>query len=230
MVANLVKSCPTVAKLQNLQTWLYSTLNVLTCKIYFIKCSNFHLHKMSWWVNLNTSPRQLKLTLCWSDRQNETCFHFTGMLKCVLGWCLPLDYQKLESPIPDGAVNVDIDVEILDILSINDKEFSITMSMYFSVQWQESRWQTENTNRSCSLLLADFFTTHKNLFLESGQTTPSSPSSGTQCPLSSSMTSGSPMCSSTTSRVSKISLSSRDSQVSPGLHRILHHGCDTLVS
>ena len=62
------------------------------------------------------------------------------MSKCVLGWCLPKDYQKLESPIPDGAVNVDIDVEILDILSINDKEFSITMSMYFSVQWQESRY------------------------------------------------------------------------------------------
>ena len=66
--------------------------------------------------------------------------HCTGMLKCVLGWCLPLDYQKLESPIPEGAVHVDIDVEILDILSINDKEFSITMSMYFSVQWQESRY------------------------------------------------------------------------------------------
>ena len=67
------------------------------------------------------------------------------MLKCVLGWCLPLDYQKLESPIPDGAVHVDIDVEILDILSINDKEFSITMSMYFSVQWREGRIVTNNT-------------------------------------------------------------------------------------
>ena len=66
------------------------------------------------------------------------------MLKCVLGWCLPLDYQKLESPIPDGAVHVDIDVEILDILSINDKEFSITMSMYFSVQWQESRLENNH--------------------------------------------------------------------------------------
>ena len=53
------------------------------------------------------------------------------MLKCVLGFCLPLNYQKLESPKPDGAVNVDINVEILDILSVNDKEFSITMSMYF---------------------------------------------------------------------------------------------------
>ena len=53
------------------------------------------------------------------------------MLKCVLGFCLPKDYQKLESPTPDGAVHVDINVEILDILSVNDKEFSITMSMYF---------------------------------------------------------------------------------------------------
>ena len=68
-----------------------------------------------------------------------------GVLKCVLGWCLPKDYQKLESPIPDGAVHVDIDVEILDILSINDKEFSITMSMYFSVMWQESRIWTNNS-------------------------------------------------------------------------------------
>ena len=67
------------------------------------------------------------------------------MLKCVLGWCLPKDYQKLESPTPDEPVHVDINVEILDILSVNDKEFSITMSMYFSVMWQESRIETNNT-------------------------------------------------------------------------------------
>ena len=65
--------------------------------------------------------------------------------KCVLGWCLPEDYQKLESPRPDSPVNVDINVEILDILSVNDKDFSITMSMYFSVMWQESRIVTNNT-------------------------------------------------------------------------------------
>ena len=51
--------------------------------------------------------------------------------ECVLGWCLPRDYQKLESPQPDSPVHVKINVEILDILSVNDKEFSITMSMYF---------------------------------------------------------------------------------------------------
>ena len=63
------------------------------------------------------------------------------MLKCVLGFCLPLNYQKLESPKPDGAVNVDINVEILDILSVNDKEFSITMSMYFRYLEQRNRGQ-----------------------------------------------------------------------------------------
>ena len=62
----------------------------------------------------------------------------------MLGWCLPKDYQKLESPRPDSPVNVDINVEILDILSVNDKEFSISMSMYFSVMWQESRIVTKN--------------------------------------------------------------------------------------
>ena len=67
------------------------------------------------------------------------------MLKCVLGWCLPKDYQKLESPRPDSPVDVDINVEILDILSVNDEEFSITMSMYFSVMWQESRIWTNNS-------------------------------------------------------------------------------------
>ena len=80
----------------------------------------------------------------------------------MLGWCLPKDYQKLESPQPDSPVHVKINVDILDILSVNDKEFSITMSMYFrynsdfvlivsklyynfdcSVQWQESRIVTK---------------------------------------------------------------------------------------
>ena len=75
---------------------------------------------------------------CRANNQNKSG-------KCVLGWCLPKSYQKLESPRPDSAVNVDINVEILDILSVNDKDFSITMSMYFSVMWQESRIVTNNT-------------------------------------------------------------------------------------
>ena len=67
------------------------------------------------------------------------------MSQCVKGFCLPLDYQKLESPTPDSPVHVDINVEILDILSVNDKEFSISMSMYFSVMWSEHRIWTNNS-------------------------------------------------------------------------------------
>ena len=83
----------------------------------------------------------LPFVFCRSNNQNNS-------VKCVLGWCLPKDYQKLESPRPDSPVNVDINVEILDILSVNDKEFSISMSMYFSVMWQESRIVTNNTIES----------------------------------------------------------------------------------
>ncbi|XP_023323455.1 glutamate-gated chloride channel subunit beta [Eurytemora carolleeae] len=68
-----------------------------------------------------------------------------GMSKCVLGWCLPRGYQKLEQPNPEKAVMINVNLEILDILGVNDKEFSITLSMYFSVQWEESRIQTNNT-------------------------------------------------------------------------------------
>ena len=67
----------------------------------------------------------------------------SGMSQCVKGFCLPLDYQKLESPTPDSPVHVDINVEILDILSVNDKEFSISMSMYF-------RWQTNRLSKMLS--------------------------------------------------------------------------------
>ena len=68
------------------------------------------------------------------QRQSWVISHIcAGMSKCVRGWCLPKDYQKLESPSEAAGdpVHVDINVEILDILSINDKEFSISMSMYF---------------------------------------------------------------------------------------------------
>ena len=86
--------------------------------------------------------------LCRSKIQSEQVNDFqiihNSSRTCVLGWCLPKDYQKLESPRPDSPVHVDINVEILDILSVNDKEFSITMSMYFSVMWQESRIVTQN--------------------------------------------------------------------------------------
>ena len=33
----------------------------------------------------------------------------------------------------------------MDIMAVNDKEFSVTLSMYFSVRWDEPRFETNNT-------------------------------------------------------------------------------------
>ena len=38
-----------------------------------------------------------------------------GMLKCVLGWCLPITYQKLESPSPDGPVSFSLSIAGVNI-------------------------------------------------------------------------------------------------------------------
>ena len=83
---------------------------------------------------------------CWSKNQRKTVESFQRLQNksgsCILGWCLPKDFQKPESQRPDSPI--DINVEILDILSVNVKEFSISMSMYFSVMWQQSRIVTQN--------------------------------------------------------------------------------------
>ena len=42
----------------------------------------------------------------------------TVQQKCVAGYCLPLDYQKLELPIDDRATNVGIETEIMDFLTV----------------------------------------------------------------------------------------------------------------
>ena len=38
--------------------------------------------------------------------------------KCVAGYCLPMDYQKLELPITTRATNVGIETEIMDFLTV----------------------------------------------------------------------------------------------------------------
>ena len=44
-----------------------------------------------------------------------------------------------------GQNNVSIETDIMDIMDVNDKEFSVTLSMYFSVKWDEPRFETNNT-------------------------------------------------------------------------------------
>ncbi len=65
--------------------------------------------------------------------------------KCVSGFCLPGDYEKLETPAMDHVNVVNIDTDIMDVLTVNDKEFSVTLTMYFSVKWEEPRLVTNVT-------------------------------------------------------------------------------------
>ncbi len=68
-----------------------------------------------------------------------------GIMKCVSGYCLPANYQKLELPVVDAATTVQVETDIMDVLQINDKEFSVTLTMYFAVRWHEPRMITNNT-------------------------------------------------------------------------------------
>merc|ERR1719410_2555541 len=53
--------------------------------------------------------------------------------------CLPRDYNKFDLPHP-GTVNIiDIGIDIVDVLRINDKEYSVEFSCYFNVMWREPR-------------------------------------------------------------------------------------------
>lgn len=53
--------------------------------------------------------------------------------------CLPLEYSKFDLPYRNDHNLIDIGIEISDVLKIDDKDYSITFSLYFNVQWSEPR-------------------------------------------------------------------------------------------
>ena len=46
-------------------------------------------------------------------------------------------YNKLELPSPKTHVKVNL--EVLDIISVDDKQYSVELNMYFGVVWTEPR-------------------------------------------------------------------------------------------
>ena len=42
-----------------------------------------------------------------------------------------------------------MDMEVLDILKVDDKKFSVTVNMYFGVRWNESRMEGETEKNGC---------------------------------------------------------------------------------
>ena len=91
--------------------------------------------------------------------------------KCVSGFCLPELYEKLENPgsVTNSTTTVHVETEIMDVLQVrhvhpgvskihplmffqvNDKEFSVTLTMYFAVRWEEPRLTTNITVRKSQL-------------------------------------------------------------------------------
>jgi len=53
--------------------------------------------------------------------------------------CLPDNYSKFELPHTDQSNWIGISMDIDEVTQINDDDYSITISMYFNVEWQEPR-------------------------------------------------------------------------------------------
>ena len=53
--------------------------------------------------------------------------------------CLPRNYSNMDIPLTDEPNLIKLELHISDVLKINDRDFSITFSLYFNVQWYEPR-------------------------------------------------------------------------------------------
>jgi len=63
--------------------------------------------------------------------------------KCSAGisksLCLPDNYSKFELPYTEQTNVIGVSIDIDEVLRINDKDYSITFSTYFNVEWRERR-------------------------------------------------------------------------------------------
>ena len=59
--------------------------------------------------------------------------------------CLPRNYSSMDIPLIDEPNKIAIEIHISDVLKINDRDFSITFSLYFNVRWIEPRLRLNPT-------------------------------------------------------------------------------------
>ena len=55
--------------------------------------------------------------------------------------CLPKSYSKFELPNKKSVNRMKVTIDIIEVLRINDKDYSITFACYFNVMWMEKRIQ-----------------------------------------------------------------------------------------
>jgi hypothetical protein len=78
---------------------------------------------------------------------------------CAGQVCLPSNYSRLIRPNNESSsIDIKIDLEVLQILEVNDKLFTVSFSMYFGVAWQDPRILsplTDNHNIPIALSFMD---------------------------------------------------------------------------
>ena len=54
-------------------------------------------------------------------------------------FCLPENYFKSELPVEPGVNDISVSIDIDEVLSVNDKDMSITIACYFNIKWNDKR-------------------------------------------------------------------------------------------
>ena len=52
-----------------------------------------------------------------------------------------------------GPIEVKLDIDVVEILEVNDKDFSATFMMFLGASWEESRMKSNATLRNVNLKL-----------------------------------------------------------------------------
>ena len=52
---------------------------------------------------------------------------------------VPVDFTVELAPFEADCVHCVLQLQVLDVLNVNDKKFSVALSMYFGVHWKEDR-------------------------------------------------------------------------------------------
>lgn len=61
-------------------------------------------------------------------------------------FCIPSNYDKLQRPGRD-IVKVNLQIDIIEVVEFDDKEFTSTIMMYFKTSWIEPRLMTNTSTK-----------------------------------------------------------------------------------
>ncbi len=75
------------------------------------------------------------------DTSDPSKFLACATASTSAAYCVAKNYSKLEVPFDErGLVDVSVDLDVLQILEVNDIDFTVSFSMYFGVRWEEPRF------------------------------------------------------------------------------------------